>query len=148
MTPDEREWQAQETAMRCEREGRDLPAPDALGVDYLPIARALNQPLDPMLPSDFAARVAALATVRRHSEQAESRLERLLLLGLAIVFGLCALGAVGIYGGNWLANSFSMLAQIGSPTLAWPIALAGCLALSWAADVLRRRMADHGPKAA
>ncbi|MGB0133059.1 hypothetical protein [Dokdonella sp.] len=148
MIPDEREWQAQETAMRCERGSRELPVSDTLAAAYLPIAQALNQALEPSLPDDFAARVAAMAVARGRPEDVESRLERLLLAGLATVFGICATAACVIYGGAWLANSFSMLAQVGSPALAWPMALAACLMVSWFSEMLRRRMADANQRTA
>ena len=145
MIPDEREWLAQENAMRCERKGLEMPDSDALGTAYLPIARALNRPLEPMLPADFAARVAALATAGQIPAEAESLLERMLLLGLAAVFGICALVAVVIYGSNWLGNSFSMLAQIGTSNLTWAMALAACLAVSWFSESLRSRTSHHQP---
>jgi hypothetical protein len=148
MIPDEREWQAQERAMQCERAGLEIPASDALSTGYLAVAQALNQAPKPLLPADFAARVAALAASGRQSTEVESKLERALLLGLSTVFGLCALAAVVIYGSSWLGNSFSMLAQVGTLNLAWPMALAACLGVSWASEVLRRRVADQGPNPA
>lgn len=145
MIPDEREWQAQEKAMRCERAGIELPASDTLGAAYLPIAQALSRPLQSGLPDNFAARVAAMAGAGPRPAEVESQLEQWLLLALAIVFGTCALAAVVVYGnGNWLGNAFSMLARAGAPTLAWPMALAGCLLVSWFSEALRKHRSDHG----
>jgi hypothetical protein len=146
MIPDEREWQAQEMAMRCERAGVESPASDMLVAAYLPIAQALNKPLDPLLPADFAARVAALAATVNHSGEAESKFEQWLLLGLAIIFGACALVAAMIYGSDWLGNSFDILAQVSTTSLAWPMLLATCLAVSWFTEALRNRNRDpdHG----
>ncbi|MEZ5463441.1 hypothetical protein [Dokdonella sp.] len=143
MIPDEREWQAQERAMQCERAGLEIPASDTLGTAYLAVAQALNQAPEPLLPADFAARVAALAASGRQATEIESRLERFLLLGLSAAFGVCALAAVVIYGSNWLGNSFSMLAQVGTLNLAWPMALAACLGVSWFSEAVRRRMTDE-----
>lgn len=144
MIPDEREWHAQEKAMRYERAYLDLPASDALVAAYLPIAQALSQPLEPLLPADFAARVAAMAVDGQRAQEVDSKLERWLLIGLATVFGICTLAAVVIYGSSWLGNSFSMLAQVGNANLAWPTALAVCLVVSWFSEALRRRLSDHG----
>lgn len=145
MIPDEREWQAQEMAMRCERAGRDLPAADTVGAAYLTIAKALNQPLEPLLPADFAFRVAAMAANSRPAQEVESPLERILLFGLACVFGISALVAVMLYGSSWLGNSLGMLAQVGTSDLTWVLALAACLAVSWSGELLRRRVADQAP---
>lgn len=150
MIPDEREWQAQEKAMNCERAGLDLPATDTLGVSYLPVARALGQPLEPLLPVDFAARVAAMAARGQQAGmEAESKLEHWLLLGLAAVFVISALAAGVIYGdGSWLGSSFSLLARLGAGNLAWPLALVACLVISWSAEALRSRASGANPRLA
>lgn len=145
MIPDEREWQAQEVAMRSERAGLEPPASDTLAAAYLPIAQALNQPLDPVLPADFAARVTALAASGHRSEEADSQLERWLLISLTTIFGICALAAVVIYGSGWLGNSFNLLAQAGGINSGWLMVLAACLAVSWFSEALRKRTADRGP---
>jgi hypothetical protein len=129
MIPDEREWQAQEAAVKAERIGAAHEL-DSMSADYLALARALRQPLAVDLPNDFARRVAALATRSRPVAEIESGLERRLLFGLAVGFGIAALVAAIIYGGSWLGASISLVSQLGKPSTAWMLSLLGCLAVS------------------
>ena len=55
----EREWQAQEHALRAERLGLDPAAGDARVRRYRLLARALREPMPDALPADFAQRMAA-----------------------------------------------------------------------------------------
>lgn len=148
MIPDEREWQAQERAMQCERAGVELTDGDAASAAYLSIARALRQPMDADLPADFAVRVARLAAARAHDAAPDSRFERGLLLVLGIAMGVAGLVAVAIYGPDWLGPLADALAapigRLGKANLAWPLALASCLALSWFSGHLQRLAGRSG----
>jgi uncharacterized membrane protein len=147
MMPDEREWQAQEAAVKAERIGsaREL---DARSADYLAVARALRQPLAVDLPNDFARQVAALATRCRPVAEVESGLERRLLFGLAIGFGIAALVAAIVYGGSWLGGSISLVSQLGKPSMAWIMSLLGCLAISALSQQLARFFGQSGSNSA
>jgi hypothetical protein len=143
MIPDEREWQAQEAAIKAERLGsaHELGASSA---DYLAVARALRQPLEVNLPDDFARRVAALAASYRPVAEIESGLERRLLIALAVVLGIAALVATMVYGGSWWGASISLVSQLGKPSMAWMSSLLACIALSVVSQQLGRFFARSG----
>lgn len=86
----ETEARAQAEAERAEREGL-ASGLDARVDRYRMVVRALRQPLPPQLPSDFAARVAAIAERRGRGDGFEDWLVMLLLLGM----GLAGLAFVG-----------------------------------------------------
>jgi hypothetical protein len=142
MIPDEREWQAQERAMQCERAGVEVTDGDAASAEYLSIARALRQPLDAGLPADFASRVANLATARVRPAGVDSRFEQGLLVVLGVSMGIAALVAAWVYGAGWMQSMLNPLAapfgHVGKASLAWPLALASCLVLSWLSGHLHR----------
>ena len=142
MNSEEREWQAQQQAIECERKGRVLANEDALTTSYLPIARALRQPIQVPLPADFAARVAGLATRQRPLAEIESTLEKRLLLILGIVLGIAALVVGLIYGASWFAPALGRLDQLGPSSLSLLFGLFACLGISALAQQLRR-FADH-----
>ncbi|RPI60683.1 MAG: hypothetical protein EHM50_06965, partial [Lysobacterales bacterium] len=88
---EQREWDAQEGALRAERMGGR--SGDADVAEYRVIARALRTPpLDP-LPSDFAVRTAALALREQRiaNETVEVWLERGLVALLLIAGGAALL---------------------------------------------------------
>lgn len=144
MIPDEREWQVQERAVKCARDGTDMTDGDAESMDYLAVARALRQPLDADLPHDFASRVAGLANARLRAEAPDSRFEQGLLVVLGLAMGVSALVFAVIYGGSWLDALVNPLGQVIRSNLAWPLALASCLALSWFTEQLRLRTGRVG----
>jgi hypothetical protein len=127
---EQREWQAQERALRAERAGERSQGDPAVA-QYRLIARALrNPPLEP-LPSDFAMRTAArVAGAQSLSEQVDVWLGRA-LLALLLVAGVVA---VLVYNGDSLRDfSLSMpeRAALRMQALAsWGMAIAACVALS------------------
>jgi hypothetical protein len=125
---EQREWDAQESALRAERlGGRGSGA----AAEYRLIARALRTPpLDP-LPSDFAARTAAraLRDQRIVSETVEVWLERGLMALLLIAGGVALLA----YREALPELSFSVPAgaTVGiQSVLGWCFAVAACVGLS------------------
>jgi hypothetical protein len=83
----EREWLAQESAMRRERLHLDPAGDDARGRRYRLLARALREPPQDSLPADFAARVAARAAAAPASAL---RFEFVLMTALATVLAIAA----------------------------------------------------------
>ncbi len=123
---DEAEWQAQERGMRAAREG-DALGMNGLAEDYAIVARALVSPPRSEPPADFAADVAEHIT--RH-EAGRERLWSRILLAASV---LASIVVCARYGGPWwqpLRQSFDNDAS------GWMLAVAGCVALSWAARQL------------
>jgi hypothetical protein len=126
MNIDPREFELQERALRED-------------AGYREVARALRRsPGEP--PADFAASVAALAAGAALAPAAatpEGRLERWLLRALTAVLGLSCIGALVLYGGEWLAgvrDGFDALVPAlgGGTALNWVASAGACMALSWA----------------
>ena len=101
--PAEREWQAQERG-----EGT-----------YAHVNRAAAQPIEVILPMEFAERVAATAQARANALRQPARFESWLiaLLLIALVAG----------GAAFIATDSRSLESLRQP---WLLGLAGCLALS------------------
>ncbi|MEO7013855.1 MAG: hypothetical protein ABI127_06045 [Dokdonella sp.] len=138
MNPEEREWQAQQRAIECERKGHVHSEEDALTAGYLPVARALRQPIRMHLPADFAARVAGLAMQRRPVVEIESTMEQRLLLILGIILGITAVFVGLIYGASWFAPALGRLDQLGQSSLSLLFGVLGCLGISALAQQLSR----------
>jgi hypothetical protein len=126
---EQREWNAQESALRAERAGG---SGSGAGVaEYRVIARALRTPpLDP-LPADFAAQTAAraLREQRIASETVEVWLER----GLVALLLLGGAAALLAYRDSLPELSFSVPdgATVGiQSVLSWSLAVAACVGLS------------------
>lgn len=135
----EREWLAQERAMRRERLRLDHLGDDARVLRYRMLARALRQPIAARPPADFARQVAALAgRAAGESRTADSRLESGLMIALAIVFATAAIVVTVMYGHAWLTPLAAVLP--GPAAARWLLALGGCLGLSW----LLGRWSMHG----
>jgi hypothetical protein len=132
---EQREWEAQERALREERAGARSRS-DADVAQYRLIARALSTPALSPLPSDFAARVVAKSRVA--DEGVEEWLERGLLVFLLLAGGV----ALSVYNGAWLQTlSFSVSehAALSIQTLAsWSIAVAACVGISSAFALARK----------
>lgn len=128
----EREWLAQERAMRRERLRLDPAGDDARGRRYRLLARALREPLPDALPADFAQqmarRVAAVPTRRAASGTA---FEFALTLALATALAVAAGVVVAMYGSAWLPSFVTILPTPHAPATRWLLALAGCLGASW-----------------
>ena len=139
----EREWLAQERAMRRERLQLDPAGDDARGRRYRAVARALREPLAGALPADFAQRMAGLvaaAQVRR--APSGTRFEFALTLVLGATLTLAAAVVTAIYGSAWLPSFSAILPAPHAPASGWLLALAGCLGASWLLGLWQRR--GHG----
>lgn len=125
----EREWLAQENAMRREGLGLDSTGDDARSQRYRALARALRTESPVVLPADFAEQVSALAAQRAQPRMPAMALERMLTLALAAVLLLAAVVVTFIYGASWWP-AFEALRP--APSAAqWWLALAACVGVSW-----------------
>ncbi len=125
----EREWLAQESAMRRERLHLDPAGDDAHSQRYRLMARALRTTPSDALPADFAQQMSALVSTAGHRRVPALKLERVLTTMLAGVLLLAAVTVTVLYGATWWP-SFEVL--IPAPAAAqWLLALVGCLGLNW-----------------
>jgi hypothetical protein len=138
-TAHEREWLAQESAMRRERLHLDPAGDDARGQRYRLLARTLREPLQDGLPADFATRVAARAAAAPASS---TRFEFVLMIALAVAMMIAAGVVTATYGGEWLPSFSAILPAPQAPASRWLLALAGCLGASWLLGQWQRR--GHG----
>ncbi|MDW2980218.1 hypothetical protein [Rhodanobacter sp. KK11] len=128
----EREWLAQERAMRRERLQLDPAGDDARSRRYRLLARALREPLPDALPADFAQQLAArVAAIPARRAPAGRSVESMLTLALAIALAMAAGAVVTIYGSTWLPSFVTLLPSPHAPAIRWLLALAGCLGASW-----------------
>ena len=136
---EEREWQAQERALRDERNGA-ARGDDPLQARYRLIARALRQPLPHAPPDDFAAQVAARARMQAAHAPPDLRIEQHLVRALIAVLALSAAVAVAWYGPQWLQ---AIAVLLPGAALNWTLALMACVGVSWSFDLLHRREKLH-----
>ncbi len=143
---EQREWEAQERALREERSG----APDSGAADvaqYRLVARALRAPQLSPLPADFAARTAAQAALGSHAggERLEVWLERGLIALLFVAGGV----ALAVFNGEWLEALSSSVSELSfqvperaafsvQTLVSWSIAIAGCVGISSAFALSRK----------
>ena len=132
----EREWLAQENALRRERLNLDPAGDDARIRRYRPIAQALNEPMPDGLPADFAMRVAA-----RAAATPAARFEYALMIVLVIALVVAAAAIIVTYGGEWTPSFSAILAARNSQAIVWLTALAVCLGASWLIERWQRH--DH-----
>ncbi len=135
--PDEREWQAQEQAMRDERLGIAAAGNDAPDAHYRTIARALREPPMEALPEDFARQVAGLAVVRAPLSRDATGFERLMLNLLGVALAMSGVVALAMYGNEAIAGVDERIVR-------WGLLLAVCAGLSWSVDVARRFFGRDG----
>jgi hypothetical protein len=128
----EREWLAQENAMRRERLHLDPHSDDARTKRYRMLARALRQPLDENLPPDFARQLAAQvgaanATPRPASGSGNFELGLTAVLCLALLVSSIVVSVK--YGDAWLRP---LIALSPSTSSSWRLllALAACMAFT------------------
>jgi hypothetical protein len=141
----EGEWQAQEHALQAERLGLDPAGDDARVRRYRVLARTLRQPLPETLPADFAQRVAArAATLPAMSASAGSRFESILLILLAGIFVVAAGVVLARDEQTWLPAIRATLPAADPQGLRWPLAVVGCLGLSWLLSQWQRHV-QHRP---
>lgn len=128
----EREWLAQERAMRRERLQLDPAGDDARSRRYRLLARALREPLPEALPADFARQMAARVTAApARPVTPGGRFESALLLSLGGALILAAGIVTTTHGQAWLQPFAELLPAFPASTLDWLLALGGCLAASW-----------------
>lgn len=128
---EQREWDAQEAALRAERAG-STAAGDADVAQYRLIAHALRAPQIDAIPRDFAAETAARAL--REQRIANETLEVWLGRGLVALLVLAGAVAIRVYGGEALLGfSFSVPdgATLGiQSVVGWSFAVAACVGIS------------------
>lgn len=139
---DEREWQAQERALRDVREG--AASTDPMALRYRKVAATLRAPLPDLLPSDFAAQVARLAEANAAAPATaqipqDAGFEHTLLRGAIGVLGLGSAVVAAMYGRAWLAPTLELLQLDSAVAVNWALALAACVGVSWLTEQLRRR---------
>lgn len=140
----EREWQAQERAMRAERLRLDPAAGDARMRRYRLLARTLREPMPDALPADFAQRMAAQVAAtpaRRHA--ADTRLESALASALAAVLLAAGAATLAIYGNAWLPSFRDLLPAAGAPATSLLLALGGCIGASWLLGLWQQHARGH-----
>lgn len=126
----EREWLAQEEAMRRERLQLDPAADDARTQRYRQLARALREPLNAALPLDFAQQVAARVSATPVAA-VDVGLERGLTLALGGLMAVAAAVVTTLYGASWLSPLLETLHAVQPPAGRWLAAFALCMAVSW-----------------
>lgn len=140
----EREWQAQERALRAERLGLDPSGGDGRVRRYRLLARALREPMPPALPADFARRMAeCVAAVPARGKASDTRIEFALIGALVAALIVAACVVVADYGGAWLPNFRQLLPPPGASATNWLLALGGCLGASWLLGLWQRPV--HAP---
>jgi hypothetical protein len=129
---EQREWDAQESALRAERTGVAATGEGADVARYRLVARALRSPPLDAVPNDFAARVAA--SVERRSRGADENVELWLERGLVALLLLAGAAALVVYNGDWLRElSFSVPERAASgiqTIVSWSLAIAVCVGIS------------------
>ncbi|HVC18238.1 MAG TPA: hypothetical protein VNE18_13145 [Rhodanobacter sp.] len=126
----EREWLAQERAMRRERLQLDPVGDDAREQRYRLLARALREPLADNLPADFAEQLAARVAAAP-ARVVDTGFERVLTLALGIALLLGAIMVSLLYGSTWLAAILTILPAPQPPAGRWLLAFAACIGGSW-----------------
>jgi hypothetical protein len=132
----EREWQAQERAMRRERQGEDATLGDARERRYRLLDRVLREPPAAELPADFAASVAREARVLdARADARDRRFERRLVAAMWSVLAVVTAGVLGLYG-----RQLSATVSIGAAQGSWLLLAAACVvATGLCQGFLRRR---------
>ena len=126
----EREWRAQENALRHERLRLDPAGDDARLQRYRLLVRALRTPPADGLPADFAQHVGARVAAVARAPSPPIALESALLVALAGVLLLAAVIVTVQHGATWWpAVAAALHAAAATP---WSLPLIACLALSWA----------------
>lgn len=136
----EREWQAQEDAMRRERLHLYSDDDNAEVLRYRLIARVLAMPPPDEPPPDFAQKVARLAIAIPASRPHAVTFETVLTIVLAVALFLSASTITALHGARWWSAFGALLP---SPlTVHWLLALLGCVCLTWLVSKGSQLMAD------
>lgn len=138
----EREWDAQERALREERLGAAPKRRETRVNEYRLLARALGDPaLDP-IPEDFVTRTAARAV---GVEAAKDRLDVWLQHGLIALLAAVGVSTMAALAGSWLqAFGIAITRPAALSLLSWTTAILACIALSEALDYWRRKRGSGG----
>jgi hypothetical protein len=126
----EREWLAQEHAMRGERLHLDPGADDARTQRYRLLARVLREPQPDGLPTDFAQKLASQVAAAP-ANVVDSRFERVLTASLGIALLLAAVVVSLLYGGSWLSAISTSVPTPPPGASRWLLAFGACVGLSW-----------------
>jgi hypothetical protein len=130
----EREWLAQENALRRERLNLDPAGEDERVRQYRELAHTLRAPLPGGLPADFATRVSALATATP-----VVRFENVALLVLVgALLGAAAL-VIATHGDEWTPSFGAILPARDTQASVWLMALAGCVGATWLMERWQQR---------
>ena len=131
----EREWLAQEEAIRRERLHLDATGNDIRDRHYRLLARALRESSQDGLPPDFATRVA----IRANAAVASSaRFELALLIILLVIMVVIAGTIMMIHGGEWISLLGTVLTAPNANS--WLVAFAICLGASWVVERCQHRI--------
>jgi hypothetical protein len=131
---EEREWAAQERALREERLGIECDGAEAH--EYRLVVRALRDPLLDPIPDNFAARTAVAA---ERASIAEDRLEPWLQNGLLALLAAGGIWTMAEFGRQWLQALTLVMPVAARSITSWGVALLACIALSSALEHWRRR---------
>ncbi|MCL1635666.1 hypothetical protein M2650_13640 [Luteimonas sp. SX5] len=134
---DEREWLAQEQALRDERLGIVSAGGDAPEAHYRTIVRVLREPPPESLPENFAHQVAGLAAARAAPARDATGFERLMLNLLGVALAMSGVVALAMYGNEAIAGVDERIVR-------WGLLLAVCAGLSWSLDVAWRLLGRDG----
>lgn len=139
----ELEWQAQERALREEREHSGVQSAGHFSTEpriaqYRLIARALQQPMPDLLPDDFAKALAA----RVGHVPLDTRLERWLMRLLTGTLAVSGSVAMLVYGPGWWQAVASSVPDTSATSINWICAVGACMGGSWLLEQLRH-VATH-----
>ncbi|MEO6799093.1 MAG: hypothetical protein ABI178_04080 [Rhodanobacter sp.] len=133
----EREWLAQEHAMRREHLHLDPTTDDAHTQRYRLLTRVLREPQPDGLPTDFAQQLAN-EVASASANVVDTRFERVLTTSLGAALLLAAIVVSVLYGSNWL-SAIGASVPIPPPGASrWLLALSACIGMSWLVGLWQR----------
>jgi len=130
---DEREWQAQERALRAARlhlAGGDVDA------GYRRVAQALRQAPPVQLPADFARQLAR----RVGAATLDLQLERWLLRGVLLVLAVAVPVVLLRYAASGTEVAAAVFPALSQAAPGWLLAGVACVALSWSMEAGRKAL--------
>jgi len=130
----EREWLAQENALRRETLNLDPAGEDERDRLYRRLAQALHEPIPDGLPPDFVMRV-----VTRAAATPSARFEYVLMIVLVVALAVATGIVIATYGSEWVPSFSAILRVRNTQAGVWLMALAGCLGASWLMERWQRR---------